>query len=167
MQTRTRAALKDDAETIAAIYNEGIAERSSTFETDPRSAAEVLAWLGSDRQPVLVAAAAGSPAGWARVALYSPRPCYAGVGEASVYVASAHRGRGIGRELAVELVAAAERAGYHKLVGKLFTDNEASRRLVARLGFREVGTHLRHSRLDGHWRDVVLVELLLGDAAAA
>jgi len=51
------------------------------------------------------------------------------------------------------------------VVGKLFADNESSRRLVAKHGFREVGTHLRHGRLDDDWRDVVVVELLLGEAA--
>lgn len=60
--------------------------------------------------------------------------------------------------------ARAERAGLHKIVGNLFADNHASRRLVSRHGFREVGTHLRHGRIDGHWRDVIVVELLLGDA---
>ena len=55
----------------------------------------------------------------------------------------------------------AEQAGFHKLVGKLFADNEASRRLVARHGFHEVGTHRRHGRIDGEWRDVIVVELLL------
>lgn len=63
------------------------------------------------------------------------------------------------------LIESAEEAGIHKLVGKLFTDHEASRALVARHGFREVGVHHRHGRLDGAWRDVLLVELALGDAA--
>jgi RimJ/RimL family protein N-acetyltransferase len=45
---------------------------------------------------------------------------------------------------------------------QLFPENEASRRLVERCGYRQVGIHLRHARLDGEWRDVVLVERLLG-----
>jgi len=71
----------------------------------------------------------------------------------------------LGGALVAALRDEAEQAGIHKLLGKLFTDNAPSRRLVARHGFREVGTHLRHGRLDGEWRDVVLVELLLGEAA--
>jgi len=60
------------------------------------------------------------------------------------------------------LLAAAEAAGYWKLVSRVFIDNAASRRLLANLGFREVGIYERHAQLDGVWRDVVIVERLLG-----
>jgi L-amino acid N-acyltransferase YncA len=160
-----RAARPEDCEEIAGIYNEAIAERTSTFETDYRATADVERWLGSPDHPVLVATSGGAVAGWARISEYSPRPCYAGVGEGSVYVRGSQRGHGLGGALVLALTQAAERAGYHKIVGKLFADNIASLRLVARHGFREVGLHLRHGRLDGEWRDVVLVELLVGEAA--
>jgi len=160
---KIRSATAHDAEAIATIYNEGIAERTSTFETEPRSLGDVRGWLDSERHPVLVAPDGESLAGWGRVAAYSPRAAYGGIGEASVYVAAAHRGHGIGGALAAGLLAEAERAGYHKLIGKLFTDNEASLQLVRRLGFREVGVHMRHGRLHGRWRDVLLVELLLDE----
>ena len=159
-----RRARADDCDAIARIYNEGMAERSSTFETEPRSAAEIEGWLASPLHPVLVAERGGAIVGWARVAAYSTRACYAGVVEGSVYVSAQERGRGLGSALVAALRDEAERAGFHKLVGRLFADNEPSRRLVARHGFREVGTHLRHGRLDGSWRDVVVVELLIGAA---
>lgn len=98
---------------------------------------------------------------------YSDRPCYAGVAEASVYVTAEARGRGIGTALCEELAREAERRGLYKLLGKLFTTNAASLRLVRRCGFREVGLHRCHGRLEGEWRDVLLVERLLGDAAGA
>ena len=163
METRdiVRPARPDDCEAIASIYNEGIAERRSTFETDARTSADIEDWL-TLALPVLVAERNGGVAGWARVARYSPRPCYAGVGEASIYVRATERGRGLGTALAGALRREAEKVGFHKLVGKLFVDNAPSRRLVARSGFREVGTHLRHGRIDGDWRDVLVVELLLG-----
>ena len=114
---------------------------------------------------MLVGERDGGVVGWARVAPYSPRPCYAGVVEGSVYVLARERGRGLGSALVASLIEETERAGFYKVVGKLFADNESSRRLVAKHGFREVGTHLRHGRLDDDWRDVVVVELLLGEAA--
>lgn len=64
--------------------------------------------------------------------------------------------------LAEALASAAEEHGFHKMVGKLFTDNVASVRLVERCGFDSVGLHRRHGRLDGAWRDVLVVERLLG-----
>ena len=164
-RARVRPARREDCGAIAAIYNEGIAERSSTFETEERTAEDVETWLDSGTHPTLVIEWAGAVVGWGRLAPYSPRACYAGVAEGSVYVRASERGRGLGGALVVALREEAERAGLHKIVGKLFADNAPSRRLVARHGFREVGTHLRHGMLDGRWRDVVVVELLLGESA--
>ena len=161
-----RRARLEDCEAIAGIYNEAIAERTSTFETEFRATADVERWIDSPKHPVLVATSAGAVAGWARMSEYSPRPCYAGIGEGSVYVRATERGRGFGGALARALKDEAARAGFHKIVGKLFMDNEASRRLVAREGFREVGIHLRHGQIDGDWCDVVLVELLLPTSGA-
>jgi L-amino acid N-acyltransferase YncA len=158
-----RAAGPHDATAIAAIYNMGIEERSSTFETTSRSRSDVLDWLeAADRLPVLVAEEAGDGVlGWARIARYSDRAAYAGIGEVSVYVTPAARGRGVGRALLEKLQRRASDLGYWKLTGKLFTDNAASAALVGRCGWREVGLHLRHGRLDAEWRDVLLVEKLL------
>ena len=63
------------------------------------------------------------------------------------------------------LIDAAEGAGFWKLVSRVIVENEASRALLRSLGFREVGTYRRHGKLDGEWRDCVIVELLLGEAA--
>jgi phosphinothricin acetyltransferase len=58
-----------------------------------------------------------------------------------------------------------ERRGFWKLISRIFPENEASRGLCRRLGFREVGIYRRHGKLDGEWRDTVIVERLLGEAA--
>jgi L-amino acid N-acyltransferase YncA len=158
-----RAGEPSDAAAIAAIYNEGIEGREATFETRPRTPSDVEGWFGAE-YPLLVADLDGAVAGWARLAPYSERPAYRGVAECSVYVASARRGQGIGTRLLAALTEDAERRGFHKLLGKLFPANAASVALVRRAGFRDVGMHRRHARLDGAWRDVLLVELLLGEA---
>jgi phosphinothricin acetyltransferase len=129
-----RRASCGDCAAIAGIYNEAIAERRSTFETEPRSPGEIRAWLDEPCQPVLVAELGQAVIGWARIGSYSSRRCYAGIGEASVYIAREQRGRGVGTALAHELGIAGQQTGYHKLLGKLFTDNEASRKLVRRCG---------------------------------
>jgi phosphinothricin acetyltransferase len=157
----TRPALASDTEAICEIYNAAIAERRSTFETEPRSAGDFAERI-EGRLPFLVADADGTVIGWAGLAPYSARPCYAGIGECSVYVAPEARGRGVGTALTEALATEAQAKGFHKLLGKLFTDNVASIRLVERCGFSPVGTHRRHGRLDGQWRDVLVVERLLG-----
>jgi L-amino acid N-acyltransferase YncA len=157
-----RDATPADAPAIAAIYNEGIEERTSTFETTLRTPSDIRDWLAAgERLPVLVAAEDGVVRGWARIARYSERPAYAGVGEVSVYVERTSRGRGLGRRLLESLGVRAAEFDYWKLTGKLFADNTASAALVRRCGWREVGRHLRHGRLDGIWRDIIVVERLL------
>ena len=157
-----RPAGEPDTQAIADIYNEGIATRLATFETEPRTAADVERWLAAgDRLPTLVAEEDQAVLGWARILAYSDRPVYAGVGEVSVYVAEHARGRGLGSALLEALQDSARQLGYWKLVGKLFTANAASAAMVRRRGWREVGMHHKHSRLDGEWRDVLLVERVL------
>ena len=92
---------------------------------------------------------------------YRARECYAGVAECSVYVAGTFRGRGAGALVLQAVIDAAAAAGFWKLVSRIFVENAASRALVQRCGFREVGVYRRHARLDGVWRDVVIVERLL------
>lgn len=159
-----RPAEPPDAAAIAAIYSEGIAERVATFETEPRAAADVEPWIGAEL-PLLVAAGDGALLGWARLADYSDRCCYRGVAELSVYVGRAARGRGVGRELVEAACGAAEERGLWKVIGLLFPENEASRALFASAGFSEVGVFRRHGVLDGEWRDVLVIERLLGAAA--
>jgi L-amino acid N-acyltransferase YncA len=150
-----------DCAAICAIYNDAIAERGSTFETKPRVVEDFHARIDAERFPLLLAEAGENVIGWAGLASYSERSCYSGIGECSVYVASEARGRGVGTALAEALAAEAERQGFHKLLGKLFTDNTASIRLCERCGFSSVGVHRRHGQLEGEWRDVLVVERLL------
>jgi L-amino acid N-acyltransferase YncA len=160
-----RAALPADAAAVAAIYNEGIADRVATFETRERDADDVRAWL-DDRLPFVVGTdEEGTVVGFARVAPYSDRCVYDGVGEHAVYVARSARGDGIGRRLLDEVALAAEAAGLYKLTSRIFADNASSIAAHRAAGFDVVGVQRRHGRLDGAWKDCVLVERLLGDAA--
>src|SRR3954451_6423425 len=153
-----------DAAAVAAIYNEGIADRVATFETEPRDAAAVEGWLAEDL-PFVVAERDGEVIGFARVSPYSDRCVYEGVGEHGVYVARSARGQGLGRELLEALAADAEARGFYKLTSRVFSDNAASLAAHRAAGFEEVGIQRRHGRLDGEWKDCVLVERLLGPAA--
>ena len=162
----TRAATPDDADAIAAIYNQGIAERIATFETRPRTAADIAGWFG-DRYPVVVVTAGGGGRviAFAATSTYRPRDCYAGIAEYSVYVDRDARGQGAGRLALEALFEAARAAGFWKIVSRIFVENTASRALMRRTGFREVGIYRRHGQLDGVWRDVVIVEKMLDEDA--
>ena len=155
-----RRATPTDAPTIAEIYNQGIADRVATFEISPRTGEDVRAWF-DDAHPIVVVEDEQAIVAFASTSTYRPRACYAGIAEFSVYVARAQRGRGAGRLAMETLIAAAEEAGLWKLVSRVFVENTASRRLLQSLGFREIGIYEKHGRLDGAWRDVVIVERLI------
>jgi phosphinothricin acetyltransferase len=157
---QARPATPADAQAITAIYNEGIEERVATFETRLRTADDVCRWFDGIH-PVVVVEAAAEVVAFAATSPYRPRECYAGIAEFSVYVARKARGRGAGRQAMEALIAAATEAGFWKLLSRVFVENEASRELLRAVGFREVGVYERHARLDGLWRDVVIVERLL------
>lgn len=163
-----RAATIADASDVASIYNQGIAERSATFETSPRSQADMEIRLAEQaRFPVLVAVGdAGDVIGWASLSQYRDRACYAGIAEFSIYLDRPARGRGVGKQLLSALIDHATALGYWKLVSRIFPFNFASRALCQSLGFREVGVYEKHAQLDGIWRDVVIVELSLHDRQA-
>ena len=157
---RARSAGVEDAAALASIYNQGIRDRIATFETRLRSVAEIREWFDG-AHPIVAVEEDGRVVAFAATFAYRPRTCYAGIAEVSVYVERAFRRRGAGR-LALEcLIEEARAAGFWKLVSRIFPENTASRRLVASLGFREVGTYEKHGQLDGVWRDVIIVERLL------
>ena len=163
MSIQIRAALPSDASAIAAIYNQGIVERSATFETTLRSAEDMLERIKvAARFPVLVAVEPdGTVLGWAGISPYRARACYAGVADFSVYFDSKARGRGVGKQLLNALIETAATLGYWKLLSRAFPFNTASRALCRACGFREVGTYEKHAKLGDSWLDVVIVERLI------
>jgi phosphinothricin acetyltransferase len=163
---KARPAELRDAGAIAEIYNQGIDDRIATFETEHRTTAlvEELLAARAGRYPAVVVEDEHGVLGFAWSSEYRPRDAYAGVAEFSIYVAREARGGGAGRLSLEALIREAERLGFWKLVSRIFPENVASRRLCAALGFRELGVYRRHAKLDGTWRDCVIVERLLGAA---
>jgi phosphinothricin acetyltransferase len=141
---------------VRAIFAEGIATGDATFETQAPAWAEWDASHLADHR--LVARLGGEVVGWAALSPVSDRCCYAGVAEDSVYVAARARGRGVGTALLAGLVERSERAGIWTLQAGIFPENAASVALHQRCGFRVVGVRERLGRLDGAWRDVLLLE---------
>jgi L-amino acid N-acyltransferase YncA len=160
-----REAASADAEAVTRIYNQGIEDRVATFETAPRSVDALRARIAAGEQyPLVVAERGERVVAWAGLSEYRPRACYAGVAEFSVYTDRDARGQGAGRAVLSDLLRVAEARGFWKVLSRIFPENRASRALCRSLGFREVGVYERHAQLEGEWRDVVIVEKLLGEA---
>jgi L-amino acid N-acyltransferase YncA len=163
--SRTRLATVGDAAAIAAIYNEGIADRIATFETEPRTQDQIAMQLKDkgDRFPTVVVENHGRIVAWASAGVYRNRPAYAGVAEHSVYVARDARGTGAGRAALEALCRVYSERGFWKIVSRIFPENTASLKLHERCGFRVVGVYQRHGKLEGVWRDCVIVERMLDE----
>jgi L-amino acid N-acyltransferase YncA len=160
-----RPAQPDDAEAIASIYNQGIEDRQATFQTRLHDPGELELKTEQRGGQLIVSERGGAVIGWAGMSGYDdPADYYAGIAECAVYVAREARGQGAGAELLEGLAVEAQKFGIHKLVAKIFTSNVASLALFRGSGFRVVGTHLRHGNLEGEWKDVIVLERLLGDA---
>jgi L-amino acid N-acyltransferase YncA len=160
-----RPARPDDGEAIATIYNQGIEERQATFQTRLHDPGELELKTEQRGGQLIVAEREGRVVGWGGWTGYDdPADYYAGIAECAVYVHREARREGVGVELLEGLAAEARKFGVHKLVAKVFTSNESSIALFRRCGFRDVGTHLRHGRLDGEWKDVLVMERSLTDA---
>jgi phosphinothricin acetyltransferase len=160
---KIRPARVDDAKEIARIYNQGVQDRAATFENAFVTPEERYLWLAArpDKYPVLVAEVKHTLLGWASLAPYSPRACYAGIAELSIYIERSLRGHGVGPELIKAMQQAAREKGFHKLIGRIVADNEAARKLCQLTGWKEVGIHEKHAKLGTEWHDLVLVEYLI------
>ena len=141
---------------VRAIYLEGIATGNATFE---KSAPDWAAWDAAHLpHSRLIGRIGDEIAGWAALAPVSGRCVYGGVAEVSVYVAERMRGRKIGRQLLAALVEESERQGLWTLQAGIFPENIASVEAHKRCGFRVVGVREKLGRMDGIWRDVMLME---------
>ncbi|CAG0933985.1 phosphinothricin acetyltransferase [Thermoflexales bacterium] len=156
----TRLATTANAAAIAEIYNQGITDRAATFEVRPRTVDDVRGWFKA-AYPIVVVVEDDAVIAFAATSLYRTRECYSGIAEFSVYVARDKRRRGAGRIAMQALLQEAQRCGFWKLLSRIFVENLASRALMRDLGFREVGVYHQHGKLDGRWRDVVIVEYVI------
>jgi L-amino acid N-acyltransferase YncA/DNA-binding transcriptional ArsR family regulator len=151
-----RATEDADLDVVLDIYGQGIATRNATFETEvPPAEALRRKWLPGH---AWVAEVDGRVVGWTAISPVSERACYSGVGETTVYVAEDARGRGVGKALLYRQVTEADAAGLWTLQTSIFPENRASLALHHSAGYQTLAVRSRIARLDGVWRDTVLLE---------
>lgn len=148
------------ADGVLAVYQAGLDTGIASFDT---AAPDWATWDAAHLPEHRLVAVEDTPAGptvrgWVALSAVSSRCVYAGVAEVSVYVDPRVSGRGVGTALLERVIASSEAAGIWTLQSGVFPDNDASRRLHAKAGFREVGRRERHGQRDGVWRDVLLLE---------
>ena len=156
-----RPATQADLAAINEIYNFYVRTSTATFDLEEVRPEERRQWFDQhgERYPVLVAEAAGAVVGWCSASPFRLRPGYRHTVEDSVYLQDTWRGRGVGRLLLAALLREVERLGYHSVMALIGDSaNEASVRLHASLGFRQVGIEQEVGYKFGRWLDVVLMQ---------
>lgn len=158
-----RRAELEDVPAITEIYNEAILTTTASFDTEPKSLADRVAWFQShdERHPVLVAVVEGAVVGWACLTRWSDRPAYDATAETSFYVHSSHRGQGIGRLLKQAIINEARRLSYHTLIARAADGSQESLHLNQSFGFQLVGTLKEVGHKFGRYLDVHIMQKML------
>jgi L-amino acid N-acyltransferase YncA len=148
---------KDYWSAVRDIYEEGIATGNATFQSSAPTWDE---WNSSHAEKARIIAVDdnGEVLGWAALTPLSGRCVYAGVGEVSVYVSANARGKGVGKALLNELIRQSEENGFWTLTAGIFPENEASLKIHRNAGFKVLGIREKIGKMNGQWRDTVLLE---------
>ncbi len=164
-QLEIRHATEDDAASMCEIFNEAVQDHLETFDSEPR-AVDTQRMLNAaadhdPKHPILVAEVRNWIAGWAALSTYDNRIALDDIGEVFIYVRRSFRSYGVGRQLMRALQETAGMLGYRKLIGRILVANHDGLLLCRATGWREVGRHTAHARLEDGLHDVMLVEYLI------
>ncbi|SDR08627.1 phosphinothricin acetyltransferase [Chryseobacterium soldanellicola] len=157
MNYELREMLPGDEKRILEIFQQGIDSGIATFETQVPTA-EVwnmeffndCRWVLENENNEVV--------GWCGLKLISKRDCYKGVAEVSIYLDNKYQGLGLGSILLKKMVLDSENHGFWTLQASIFSENEASIKFHHKNGFRTVGIRKKIAKLNGVWKDVILLE---------
>jgi phosphinothricin acetyltransferase len=162
-----RRALREDCPGILEIYNDAVLTTTSTYDYQPRALEHRQQWFDHHERmdfPIFVAAdSSGSVVGWSALNPYHDRMGYRFTCENSIYIAEAHRGRGIGKLLLAPLIESARDLGLHAIIAAIDGENAASVRLHEKFGFEKVGHFKSVGFKFNRWLDVIYMELIVSE----
>ncbi len=151
-----RKLMENDWEKVRAIFIEGIQTGNATFQTEAPTWEE---WDASHTANCRhVAVLEDQVVGWVALSPISSREAFSGVAEVSIYISGSATGMGIGGKLLEHLIEESEEQGFWTIQSMIFPENEGSIHLHKKYGFETVGTRKQMGKLNGVWRDVVLLE---------
>jgi len=150
---------------ILAIFNDAIINSTALYDYKPRTLEIMAAWFDGKvkgNYPVIgIENDAGDLMGFGSYGAFRAFPAYKYSVEHSVYVDARFRGKGIGKRLVQEIIAAAQRQNFHILVGGIDATNAVSIRLHESLGFVHCGTIRQAGFKFGRWLDLAFYQLIL------
>ena len=165
-ELRIRPCEPADLGAVLEIYNEQVMSSTATFDVEPRSDEAQREWAKQFRHPfvLLVAEGDGEIAGWGCLHPFGAKPGYRFTAENSVYVRDRSRAGGVGRSLLKALVQLGLANGFHSIIARIAGDNPASVRLHESMGFERIGCEREVGQKFGQWIDVIVMQLMLGEA---
>jgi phosphinothricin acetyltransferase len=160
-----RPAVEPDLPAIRDIYNHYVHTSTCTFQLEPDTVADRMAWFREhgEKHPVTVAEAGGEIIGWASLSPWHKRAGYARTVEASVYVRDGHHRRGVGKALLLDLLDRARDLGHHIVIGGACTEHPGSLALQESAGFERVACFREVGYKFGRWLDVVYLQIKVGE----
>jgi len=147
---------KSDWKQVSKIYSEGLDTGNATFETNVPNWNDWNNGHLSDCR--IVAEKDKKIVGWCALSPVSSRCVYGGVAEVSVYVTKEFTGQKIGTKLLEQLISESENIGIWTLQAGIFPENKGSIKIHKKLNFREIGFREKIGKLNGVWRDTILLE---------
>lgn len=164
MIARIRLAREADAEAVAAIYRPFVESTPVSFEIEPPDRHEIARRIAATLPcyPWLVCDVGGEVAGYAYAGRHAARAAYRWSVDVSVYIAEAHRRRGVGHGLYRSLLAILAAQGYATAYAGVTLPNPASVGLHESMGFTPVGVYARAGYKQDGWYDVGWWQLAIG-----
>src|SRR5947207_7256403 len=158
-----RLAARADLSAINAIYNYYVLHSTCTYQTEPSTEAERLAWFEAHgpAHPVTVAERNGEVIAWASLSRFHPRAAYGQTVENSVYVRPDLHGQGLGKALLLDAIARAKQLGHHTIIAGISADQTPSVALHKSAGFVEVARLREVGYKFDRWLDVIYMQLML------
>jgi phosphinothricin acetyltransferase len=159
-----RAATEADVPAIRDIYNYEVLNGWATFDIEPKTLEDRLAWFRETRPPhgiIVAEEEGGTVVAWGCLRPFRVKPAYRFTAENSVYVHQDHRGKGHGRIILARLLEMAREGGFHTIIAGIAEGNPASDRLHQSFGFEPVGTEREVGHKFERWLDVTWWQLML------
>ena len=157
MNYELREMLPSDEARVLEIFQQGVNGGMATFETTvPTAEAWNMDYFNDCRW--VLENETNEVVGWCALKPVSKREVYKGVAEVSIYFDNEYQGKGLGSILLKKLILDSENHGFWTLQANIFSENEASLRFHQKNGFRMVGVRKKIGKLNGEWKDVIMLE---------
>lgn len=160
-----RLATDADLPAINEIHSHYVTYSTSTYQLEPLTLDDRRAWFSNRPaiHPVTVAEQRGKVVAWGSLGPFRMLAGYKTTVEDSIYVHPDHVRQGIGLLLLEDQVQRSKQLGLHSIIAVIDSTQSGSLHLHQKCGFAEVGRMEQLARKFDEWRDVVFLQVIVGE----